>query len=381
MARSRHGRLAAAALAALLCPCPPLMAQETDNSFGNPVARLQDRLARGEIKLTYEDGHGYLRSLLAALDIPEESQVLPFTRSSFLANLISPKQPRAIYFNDDVAVAVAQGGSVVELIANDREDGPVFYTFATRRRDNPRPAAEISRCTFCHNRTDPEASTWIVANIPAAESGQPLQRRGGNDPSFDFTDHTTSFENRWGGWYVTGAIPAMRHRGNVTGGGEGVALTDLSSRFDLKQVLQPTSDIVALMTLEHQTGFANRAAALTARYSEEKAAALAAYMTFADEAALPGPIQGNSPFGTRFAAAGPRDAAGRSLRAFDLKTRLFRYPLSYMIYSNAFAGLTPQARAFVWRRLHETLRQTAAGRDAIAIVAATKPDAPAYWRE
>jgi hypothetical protein len=364
-----------AALAALL-PLP-LMAQEA----GNPVAALQDRLARGEIRLTYaEDGHGYLKSLLAALNIPEESQVLPFTRSSFLANLIGPKTPRAIYFNDDVAVGVAQGGSVVELIANDRRDGPVFYTFATRRRDNPRPVAEISRCTFCHNRTDPEASTWIVANIPAAASGEPLKRQNSSDPSFDMTDHATPFENRWGGWYVTGTTPMMRHRGNVTGGGEGVVLTDLSAHFDLGQVLQPSSDIVALMTLEHQTGFANRAAALNARYSEAGAAALAAYMTFADEVKLPGPVQGSSQFSARFAAAGPRDGAGRSLREFDLKTRLFRYPLSYMIYSNAFAGLSPQAKAFVWRRLHDTLSGTAAGREAIAIVAATKPDAPDDWK-
>src|SRR3954471_2508230 len=95
----------------------PLVAQEADNSLGNPVARLQDRLARGELKLTYaEDGHGYLKSLLDALNIAVESQVLPFTRSSFLANLISPSQPRAIYFNDDVAVGVAQGGSAFELM-------------------------------------------------------------------------------------------------------------------------------------------------------------------------------------------------------------------------------------------------------------------------
>jgi hypothetical protein len=372
-------RIAIVALAAaLLGFSPPLMAQEPTN----PVAALQDQIARGTLKLAYaEDGHGYLKSLLEALNIPEESQVLPFTRSSFQANFISPKTPRAIYFNDDVAVGVAQGGSAIELIANDRRDGPVFYTFATQLRDNARPVAEISRCTFCHNRTDPAASTWIVANIPAAESGEPLERRGGTDPSFDFTDHTTPFEKRWGGWYVTGTAPAMRHRGNVIGGGEGTTLADLKGRFDGGQVLQPGSDIVALMTLEHQAGFANRAAALNARYSEEGAAALAAYMRFAGEAPLPGPIQGSSQFSARFAAAGPRDGQGRSLREFDLKKRLFRYPLSFMIYSNAFAGLRPQAKALVWRRLHETLRRTAAGRDAIAIVAATKPDAPDYWKQ
>src|SRR5436190_7030954 len=146
------------ALALLALLNLPSLAQEADNSLGNPVAKLQDRLARGEARLIYaKDGHGYLKSLLDALNIPVESQVLPFTRSRFLANLISPNKPRAIYFNDDVAVGVAQDGSVFELMANDREGGPVFYTFATRRRDNPRPAAEISRCTFCHNRTDPAA--------------------------------------------------------------------------------------------------------------------------------------------------------------------------------------------------------------------------------
>ena len=162
---------------------------------------------------------------------------------------------------------------------------------------------------------------------------------------------------------------------------EGLTLTDLSGRFDVKQILAPTSDIVALMTLEHQTGFSNRAAVLNARYSEEGAIALADYLSFRDEVALPGPISGNAGFSKRFAATGPRDASGRSLREFDLQTKLFRRPLSYMIYSNAFDGLTPQAKAVIWRRLHETLRQTPAGREAIAIVAATKSDAPASWKQ
>lgn len=365
----------------LLASVLPLTAQEALN----PVDRLQQGLEKGEVSLTWrDDGHGYLRSLLDALDIPVESQVMPFTRSSFLAGQISPKTPRTIYFGDDVAVGVAQGGTVVELIANDRANGPVFFTFPARRQDKPRFTAEIARCTFCHNRNDPPASTWIVANIAATDSGQP-HRRG--EPDFDFTDHATPFENRWGGWYVSGATPAMRHRGNATAAigtdlpADGVTLADLSSRFDVKQVLEPTSDIVALMTLEHQTGFSNRAAVLNARYSEAGAVALADYLSFRDEVALPGPISGNAGFSKRFAAMGPRDAAGRSLREFDLQTRLFRRPLSYMIYSNAFDGLSPEAKTVIWRRLHETLRQTAPGREAIAILAATKPDAPADWKQ
>lgn len=364
----------------------PLMAQEPPS---NAVEALQARLERGEAALTYdESGHGYLRSLLAALKVPEESQVLPFTRSSFLANLIGPERPRAIYFSDDVAVGVAQGGREVEIVANDRSGGPAFYTFATARRDTPRFQPEVARCTFCHNRTSPAASLWIMANIPAHANGEPLRGRPGTDPSFDMTDHTTPFENRWGGWYVTGATGAMRHRGNVTLApgakdlptDQGLNVTDLSGRFDLKQVPQPTSDVVALMTLEHQVGFINRAAALNAEYSDARADELAAYMTFAGEAALPGPVTGNSGFAARFAAAGPRDSQGRSLRDHDLKTRLFSYPLSYMLYSAAFDSLAPDAKARVWRRLHDILRATEAGREAIAIAAATKPDVPDYWK-
>jgi hypothetical protein len=337
-----RGRFASLLLLPLLAGAAllPLRAPEAPP---NPVERLQQQLEKGEVRIAYENGHGYLRGLLKALDVPEESQVLPFTSSSFLGNLINPKQPRAIYFNDDVAVSVAQGGRVVELITNGRNGGPAFYTFATARR---------------------------------------------GDPGFDHTDHATPFENRWGGWYVTGTTGSIRHHGNVTlpmGASDlptdqGLNVSDLSGRFDARQVLQPGSDVVALMTLEHQAGFINRAAALNADYSDGRADDLAAYMTFAGEAALPGPIQGSGGFTARFAATGPRDATGRSLREHDLKTKLFRYPLSYMLYSNAFDALKPQAKARVWQQLRERLRATPEGRTAIAIAAATKPDVPAEWK-
>src|SRR4051812_22281933 len=71
----------------------------------NDVAALQARLARGEVKLAYaSDGHGYLKSVLEALNISPESQVLPFTQSSLQFDRISPGTPRAVYFNDNVAV-------------------------------------------------------------------------------------------------------------------------------------------------------------------------------------------------------------------------------------------------------------------------------------
>src|SRR5690242_13995756 len=68
----------------------------------NAVTRLQAKLAGGKAKLTLTDDHGYLKSVLAALDVPESSQVLVFSKTSLQRERISPKTPRAIYFNDDV---------------------------------------------------------------------------------------------------------------------------------------------------------------------------------------------------------------------------------------------------------------------------------------
>ena len=79
------------------------------------------------------------------------------------------------------------------------------------------------------------------------------------------------------------------------------------------------------------------------------------YMLFVDEAPLLEPVKGVSTFTTTFPKRGPRDKRGRSLRDFDLQKRLFRYPLSYMIYTEAFAAMPDSVRARVYQRLHEVL--------------------------
>ena len=81
----------------------------------NVVTRLQKRLDAGEAKLEYEPEHGYLRPLLRALDVPESSQVLVFSKTSLQRDRITPKTPRAIYFNDDVMVGFCLRGDVVEI--------------------------------------------------------------------------------------------------------------------------------------------------------------------------------------------------------------------------------------------------------------------------
>src|SRR6516164_690428 len=67
----------------------------------DPVARLQKRLESGQTKLDFAPNRGYLTALLKELDINIDSQVLVFSKTSIQTTHISPRTPRAIYFNDD----------------------------------------------------------------------------------------------------------------------------------------------------------------------------------------------------------------------------------------------------------------------------------------
>jgi hypothetical protein len=78
-------------------------------------------------------------------------------------------------------------------------------------------------------------------------------------------------------------------------------------------------------------------------------------LLFSGEAALVEPIRGSSDFASEFTRKGPRDRRGRSLRDLDLRKRLLRYPLSYLIYSESFRQMPGAAREYVYRRLREVL--------------------------
>jgi len=365
-----------------------IAASRAEEAPNNVMEVLDAKLKKGEIKLAYaNDGHGYLKSVLEALNVSPQSQVLPFTKSSFQFDRISPATPRAIYFNDDVAVGAVHPGGLIEIIANDKRGGIVFYTLNNNAPGTPHLEEESALCVSCHGLVNTVAPGWIVANITAIPDGTPQIINPAHP--FDFTDQTRPFEDRWGGWYVTGHTQNMHHLGNVTAPDpdkpfdlpQGQTLASLSGRFDPAHALQATSDVVALMTLEHQTGFINRLYALNARYTDAGLEDLAAYMTFANEVALPGPVSGDSGFTADFAKRGPRDKQGRSLRDFDLKTRLFRYPLSYMIYSSTFDSLKPDIRDRLYRRVYDMLKSKGTeGADAIAILAATKQGLPDSWK-
>ena len=190
-------------------------------------------------------------------------------------------------------------------------------------------------------------------------------------PQYD-TDYRTPFEKLWGGWYVTGHAGSAPHMGKGN-------LDSLDKTCDPQTRLTPYSDVVALLVFEHQTRVMN----LLARAAKEPAVLteLAGALLFADEAPLKGEIAGTSGFAEVFAARGPRDSHGRSLRDVSLRGRLMRYPCSYMVYSEAFDALPPNSKSEVYRRMWQLLSAgPPADRKAIVqILHETKPGLPAWF--
>jgi hypothetical protein len=378
------------------------------SSLDDPITRLAKQLETGKAKLEYQEGGlGYLPSLLKLLGINSDSQALVFSKTSFQADTISPRNPRAIYFSDDVAVGWVRGGQGFELAALDPRQGIVFYTLGIEKTAAPQ-FVRRDVCLKCHQGPATSGVPGIfVGSVYPDPSGTP------SATGAIVTDHRTAFEDRWGGWYVNARRGEQRDRANAvapnpaepealeTEGRQNLA--SFVREFDAGGYLTPISDIVALMTFEHQTQMTNLMTRLgwearIAQHDGKGSAqidadveALVTYMLFAEEAPLHAPIEGVSSFAKTFPQRGPRDRQGRSLRDFDLQTRLFKHPLSYMIYSAAFDNLTPDVLQRVYSRLYEILtgkdrsekfaKLSADDRKSILeIVSETKTSLPADWR-
>ena len=377
-----------------------------DGPTHDPLARLNERLQRGEVRFESEPVRGYLRAVLNALDVPESSQVLVFSKTSFQAPRIGPSNPRAIFFNDSVAVGWVRGGEVLEFAAQDPRQGTIFYTLDQSTSGVPQFRRNNVSCVLCH-------TSDTTMNVPGPFVGSVFPERSGMPaygPAYT-TDHRSPFELRWGGWYVTGRHAATRHMGNAVVHDQTdlaamvtpatVHVTDLTGRFDPSGYVSTHSDLVALLVLEHQARMTNlitrfgwdaRLGKDTERPLEQSAAELVDYLLFVDEAPLPGPISGTASFAADFAARGPRDAQGRSLRDLALTDRLMNNRCSYLIYSEAFDALPPAAKALVYRRLWEVLSaeeadpryaalSAAERRAIIEILRDTKEGLPRYFHE
>jgi len=328
----------------------------------NPVAELAAEIAAGRTKLTFEPGQGYLRSLLAALDVPVESQVLVFSKSSLNERLISPSVPRAIYFNDQVYVAWVPGAASLEISVMDRDKGAVFYTLVQQPQDVPRLERD-QRCVECHvSSSSLDVPGHLLRSFETSETGKLLN-------SYSRISHDTPHDQRWGGWYVTGKPSQLPHLGNLVGEAQyaryrrephtGGTVTDLAGRFDTSAYLAPTSDVVALLVLDHQVHFQNLCIRLSMETrlglpGDTTARQLARYMLFADAPALPAPVAGSSGFDAWFQQQGQGTAAGR-LRKLHLQDRVFEHRLSFLVASAVFDALPAQAKAAVYRHVASLL--------------------------
>src|SRR6185295_15368526 len=111
--------------------------------------RLQD----GSAQLTFDGRSGYLRSALGALDIPVDSQMLVFSPTSFQRKRISETNPRALFFNDRVALGWVRDGEIIEVAAQDARQGIVFYTLDQRPVERPE-FQRVLACLACHKAGD-----------------------------------------------------------------------------------------------------------------------------------------------------------------------------------------------------------------------------------
>ena len=108
------------------------------------VAQLNRKLQSGEIQLAFEERTGYLRSLLAALDIPIDSQVALFSGTSLQARIINARNPRTIFFNDSTAVGWMAGG-LIEVASLDPRQGATFYLLPQQTTPTVRQLARDTR--------------------------------------------------------------------------------------------------------------------------------------------------------------------------------------------------------------------------------------------
>lgn len=372
------------------------------------VSRWMTNLTAGRVELDYSGEKAFVASVLKSLDIPASSQMLLFSTTSLQLSLISPRSPRALYFNDDIYLGYVLGGKI-EIVSIDPDLGGVFYIFDIPRNGQPPRPDRATRCMNCHAREDTGYVPGLVAKsvIPGPT--------GGSLESFrqEQSGHGIPFNQRFGGWYLTGTGDYTNHLANFYGQStpQGILRRPIvpGTTFNYDRYLMPSSDILPQLLHEHQIGFVNRAieasyrtrtclfeggGKLTPAHTamlDQQARSLTRYLLFADEAPLPkGGVAGDAEFKRDFTSVRRLGPGGASLKDFDLRTRLFQHRCSYMIYSLAFQGLPPELKQRVFARLAEALNTTkpdaeyaylpAAEKQTLrGILKATLPELPKTW--
>ncbi|MCW1884254.1 hypothetical protein OKA04_05890 [Luteolibacter flavescens] len=356
---------------------PPI--RYSDTKAEDSLAKLAADLESGARRIEGTTPLERLKFVLRELKVPEESQMMVFSKTSHQNPLIHPKNPRALYFSENAYVGYVPGG-VVEAVVQDPVLGPVFYTIDTAAEQGMKIQRDLSNCLSCHGTTRTEGVPGLqVRSVFPDVDGHPILPMGTSH-----VNHDTPLAERWGGYYVTGRS-SLPHLGNRTyvKGGDGAPrasdLADLSGLIDAAKYPQATSDIVALMVLEHQCRMHNLLTAATLQYrrahflsrafdsqsdpdagsagrvADGAAEKIAAHLFFKDEADPGEGIAGGEAFQKMFEGRFPRAKNGDSLVDFQLYSRVFKNRCSYMVYSDAFRDLPPRVKSAVIVKMKSVL--------------------------
>ena len=352
----------------------------SDTAPTDRLAKLASDLASGAKKAEGKTGLERVRFVLKELSIPEASQVLVFSKTSLQTGLIHPKNPRALFFSDEAYVGYVPGGAI-EVIVQDPLLGPIFYVVEPGGEGGLEIERDTSLCMSCHGTTRTEGVPGVLVRsvFPNGE-GHPMLAMGTTQVS-----HETPLPDRWGGYYVTGrsSLPHLGNRTFIEDGEDKPAPSDideLGGWIDVTKYPRPTSDIVALMVLEHQCRMHNllNAAALqyrrahyiglaidpksdpdqgsAGRVADGIAQKIVECLFFKDEARPGDDLVGGEEFQKSFAARYPKTRDGDSLAEFRLYDRIFKNRCSYMVYSRAFTELPPRVKKAVIARMQTVLR-------------------------
>ena len=362
---------------------PPIRYSATEPN--DAVTRLNRAIGDRADEIRAWPARRRLEWVLAQLGVAPESQILVFGKTSLQRRIISPSNPRALYFSDDAYVGWVPGG-MMEVTVFDPVLGATFYQI-----DPEVPGPLIRRsgeCLLCHKAHE-STPTLRARSIFAAADGEPL---GGSSSAN--IEPSTPLAERWGGWYVTGrAGAAFRHRGNVTGEStevlaaapRGEVLASLPASAHPEAYPCPTSDVVALLVHDHQVHVHNvlLAASQQSRLAlqrwpvmrevlrlppdappsgscvvvlDSQARKVTDALLCVGESAFPaGGVGGHGAFEAAYRAGRRPDAQGRALRDLDLTTRLFRHRCSPLVYAESFRSMPDELRSRVLRRLSEGL--------------------------
>lgn len=351
----------------------------SDTQAQDSLTALAAELATGAKRIEGNSELDRLKFVLRELHIPEASQILVYSKTSHQNSLINPQNPRSLYFSENAYVGYVPGGAI-EAIVEDPQLGPIYYIIDQSTTGKFQIERDQSSCITCHATSNTEnVPGLLVRSVCPDQDGHPLLALGTS-----LVDHLTPLADRWGGYYVTGRS-SLPHLGNQvfveksTPVPKASQQIDLTSIIDVKKYLRPTSDIVALLVLEHQCRMHNHFTAASMNYrharflnqvlnpdskpEEGSAGKLAIHMAdriveclfFKDEASCGEDLEGGAEFQKSFEARFPKTKDGHSLADFKLYERIFKYRCSYMIYSEAFRLLPTPVKNSVLKKMYSVL--------------------------